>query len=118
MVHLELEGPHLKTYQVSWTSGFTKQSYHLKTDLCSGQKLVQLHIIGDHAHAGAIVLLNGQPVGELSRTGIKVLDVPIGTHTLEVKKAGLSSWSTELRYDDASSGYDRLPIPKGALQPR
>lgn len=117
LVHLELEGSRLKTYQVSWTSGFTKQSHRLKTDLCSGAKLVELHIIGDSAQAGAIVLLDGQPVGELASIGIEVLDVPIGTHTLELRKPGLGSWSTELRYEEGSSGYDRLPVPEDALLP-
>lgn len=118
LIRLELEGPHLKRYQVSWTSGFTKQSHDLKTDLCSGEKLVELHVLGHSAQAGAVVLLDGQRVGELSSTGVDILDVPIGTHTLEVKEAALGSWSTELIYDEASSGYDRLPLPKDALEPR
>ena len=115
MVRLDLEGLSLKRYQISWTSGLTKQSYHLKTDLCSGQKLVELHIIGDSEDSGAVVILDGHPVGELSTTGIEVLDVPIGTHTLEVRKADLGSWSTELRYNEKSSGYHRLPVPEGSL---
>lgn len=117
LVHMELEGLHLKRYQVSWTSGFTKQSHDLKTALCSGEKLVELHVLGDSAQAGAVVLLDGDRVGELSSTGVDILDVPIGTHTLEVKKAALGSWSTELSYDETSSGYHRLLIPEDALKP-
>lgn len=118
IVQLELGGASLKTYQVSWTSGFTKQSHYLKTNVCSGEKLVELHIIGDRGHSGAVVMLDGEPVGELSSTGFEVLDVPIGTHTLEVRKAGLGSWSIEMRYDEESSGYDRLPIPEGSFELR
>lgn len=118
LVLLDFEGPNLKRHQISWTSGLTKQSYHLKTDLCSGQKLVELHVIGGREDSGAVVMLDGRPAGELSSTGIQVLDVPIGTHTLEVKKAGMGSWSTQLHYDENSSGYDRLSIPEGAFGPR
>lgn len=117
LVHLKLEGSRLKTYQVSWTSGLTKQSSRLKTDLCTGQKLVELHIISDRTHAGAIVFLDGQPVGELARIGNKVLDVPIGAHSLELRMPGGGSWRTELNYDETSPGHHRLPVPEDALLP-
>ena len=114
LIHLELAGYGLRAFQVSWTSGFTKQSSALKNDICSGQKLVQLHVLGDPKYTGASVLLNNDQVGELSRQGTRTLDVPLGVHTLTVKK-GSSSWSTKRRYNSSSSGYDRLQIPTDAF---
>lgn len=106
----------LAAYQVTWTYPLTNFDAALKTDVCSGQKFVELHVIGNRADAGAVVLLDGQPVGELSSTGTEVLDVPVGTHTLEVKQAGRGIWRANLVYDEDSSGYDRLPIPENGLR--
>lgn len=117
MIHLGFEDVRLRSYQVSWTSGFTKQSYALKTDVCAGQKLVELHVLGDPQDFGARVLLDGEQVGELSRQGTEILDVPLGRHRLTIEPGGSRSWSTELRYDESSAGYDRLPIPEDAFGP-
>lgn len=106
----------LKTYQVSWTSGFTKQSFHLKHDLCSGLRYVELHLVGTADLAGASVWLDGELVGQLSAFGNFDRDVQLGSHHLKVQKAGSGSWSTELRYDESSSGYDRVPISQEDLQ--
>lgn len=114
LIHLELDGGNLKTYQVSWTSGLTKQSHELKTDLCSGQKLVELHVIGGSEHAGTAVLLDGEWIGELPNHGTASFDIPLGVHTLALDRRG-SVWTAELRYDTSSSGYDRLPIPENAF---
>jgi hypothetical protein len=115
LIHLELENDRLRSYQVSWTSGFTKQSSKLKTDLCSGEKLVEVYIVNGYRHAGAAVLLDGEKVGELSKQGTFILDVPLGRHSLTIELPDSRSWSTELRYDESSSGYDRLPIPDDAF---
>lgn len=114
LIHLELDGGNLETYQVSWTSGLTKQSHELKTDLCSGQKLVELHVIGGSEHAGTAVLLDGERIGELPSHGTASFDIPLGVHTLALDRRG-SVWTAELRYDLSSAGYDRLPIPEDAF---
>ena len=118
LIHMTLDGPNLETYQVSWTSGLTRQSCALKVALCSGQELVHLAIVADAGHAGARVLLDGQQVGELSKQGNKDVDVPLGTHRLTIEKADSRSWSTELRYDSSSPGCARLPVPEGAFEGR
>lgn len=115
LIHLELENDRLRSYQLSWTSGFTRQSYALKTDVCSAQQLVELHVLGDPKDHRARVLLDGEKVGELSKQGTFILDVPLGRHSLTIELPDSRSWSTELRYDESSSGYDRLPIPDDAF---
>jgi len=117
LVHMELEEARLKRYQVSWTSGFTTQSCNLKADLCSGEPLVQLAIVGSAEQAGAAVLLDGRAVGELSSEGNRSLDVPLGSHVLTLEKVGWGTWSTELHYNSSSPGCDRLPVPRDALDP-
>lgn len=114
LIDLEIDRGRLQTYQVSWTSGFTKQTVELKTDLCSGQELVELHIIGGSEHAGTAVLLDGVRIGELPSHGTASFDVPLGAHTLALHR-GNSIWTAELRYNRSSSGYDRLPIPESAF---
>ena len=115
MIVLELEAERLLTrYQVSWTSGLTRQSFELKNDLCSGQQLVTVAVVGSPRLAGAALLLNGEPAAMLSSQGTALFDVLLGEHTLVVRHED-AEWSTLLRYDTSSSGWDRLPVPTDAF---
>lgn len=116
-ITLGLEAGRIRDYQVSWVSGFMERTYELKRDLCSNELLVELHILGPSSAAGSTVLLDGEEVGKLSAIGTLTIDVPLGKHYLRVEKTRVGSWSTELSYDESSSGYDRLPIPEQALRP-
>lgn len=110
LIFLGLRDSRLETYRISWVSGFTKRSSRLKYNLCSGDKYVEVHLVGSSDLAGAKVWMNGEVIGQLSVFGTFGLDVQLGSHKLRVEKAGGGSWSTELRYDESSSGYDRVPI--------
>lgn len=110
LVFLGLRASLLETYQISWTSGFTKQSSQLKHDLCSGTRYVELHLIASSNIAGASIWLDGKRVGEVSKAGGFSRDIPLGLHELRVEQSGVGSWTTELHYHGSSSGYDRLPI--------
>lgn len=115
LIILGLKAARLETYQVTWTSGFTKQSSQLKHNVCSGVKYVEMHLLASSDLAGATIWLDGERIGEISRTGGFTEDIPIGIRALRVEKAGVGSWSTELRYDKSSSGYDRISVDlKGA----
>jgi len=105
----------LETYQVTWTSGFTKQSFQLKHDLCSGEKYVELHLDASSDLAGASIWLDGERIGEVAKSGGFSRDIPLGVHELRLEKLGVGFWSTKLDYDESSSGYDRVPVPEGAL---
>jgi hypothetical protein len=100
----------LVAYQVAWTYPLTNLESQLKTDLCSGAKYVDLNLVGDSELAGAAVWLNGKRLGEFSRSGTFTWDVPLGVHELRIETASGGSWSTELRYDESSSGHHRIPI--------
>lgn len=108
----------LTAYQVTWTYPLTHFESGLKTDLCSGVKYVELNVVGDSVLTGAAVWLDGERVGELSGAGTFTLDVPLGIHELRVEEALGGSWRTELRYDESSSGHDRVSIPESALRSR
>lgn len=105
----------LNSYQLTWTYPLTHYAAALKTNLCTGEKYVELHLVGHSVHSGATVWLDGERVGELSNSGTYNQDVPIGIHLLRVEKGG-SRWRTELRYNRTSSGYDRVPIPEDVLR--
>ena len=107
---LELVHGGLRAHRVTWMSGFTRLSSRLKTDICTGQRLVQLRLVGEPRHADASVLLNGERIARLSRRGTASLDIAVGSHTLTVKH-GDFLWSTKLHYHLSSSGWDRLEIP-------
>ena len=107
---LGLEAGRIHDYQVSWVSSFMKRAHGLKRDLCSNEDFVELHILGPSSAAGSEVLLDTERMGELSALGTITLNVPLGKHRLRVEKAGVGSWSTELRYDESSSGYDRVLV--------
>jgi hypothetical protein len=108
----------LSAYQVTWTYPLTHFDSRLKTDLCSGIRYVNLMLIGDSELAGAAVWLDDERVGELSEAGNFNRDVPVGVHHLRVEKPDGGSWRTELRYDEANSGHDRLVVPGDTLAPR
>jgi hypothetical protein len=109
-IALGLEDGEIRDYQVNWVSSFMKRTYGLKKDLCSDRLLVELHILAPSSAGGSTVLLDTENVGELSALGTLTLDVPLGKHHLTVEKAGIGVWSTELRYDESSSGYDRVSV--------
>lgn len=117
LILLGLREARLETHQVTWISGLTKRSSLLKHNLCSGAKYVELHLVGSSDLAGASVWLDGQFVGQLADFGDLDRDVQLGRHQLRVQKSGIGSWSTELHYDESSSGYDRLPIPEDEFVP-
>jgi hypothetical protein len=114
-VLLWLETDGLIAYQITWTYPPTNFDSQLKTDLCTGDQYVELNLVGRSELAGAGVWLDGERVGELSRSGSFTWDVTLGAHQLRVEKPGSGSWATELRYDAASVGYDRLPIPEDSF---
>ena len=107
---LGLEAGEVRDYQVNWVSSFMKRTHGLKRDLCSDRLFVELHILAPTSAAGSAVLLDTVLVGELSGLGALTLDVPLGKHHLTVENAGVGSWSTELHYDESSSGYDRVSV--------
>lgn len=107
---LWLVGDGLTAYQVTWTYPLTHYDSHLKTDLCSGTRYVDLHLVGDSDLSSAVVSLNGERVGELSRSGKLSFDVPLGAHELRIKSPDHGSWSTDLSYDKSSSGHDRILV--------
>ena len=109
-IELWLGADGLTAYQVTWTYPLTNFDSQLKTDLCSGARYVDLDLVGDPELAGAGVWLDGERVGELSRSGNFSFDVPIGGHELRIESPGGGSWSTKLRYDESSSGHHRVPI--------
>jgi hypothetical protein len=100
----------LTAYQITWTYPITNFDSRLKTDLCSGARYVDLNLVGESELAGAAVWLDGERLGELSRSGTFTWEVPLGVHELRIEIAGGGSWSTELRYDDSSSGHHRVPV--------
>lgn len=106
----------LRAARVAWTDGFTSTAHRHKHDLCSGLELVELNIVGSSKHGGATVLLDNVPLGALSRSGGFTTDVPLGLHELRLNKEGVGTWSTKLRYEETSSGYDRLSIPDSAFE--
>lgn len=107
LLWLGLDG--LTAYQVTWTYPLTNFDSQLKTDLCSGARYVDLNLVGDSELGGAAVWLDGERVGELSRSGTFSFDVPLGAHELRIERPGGSSWSTELSFDE-SRGHHGVPI--------
>ncbi len=110
LIRLGLKDDLLQTYRVSWTSGFTKVSSHLKYDLCKKQSLVHMWLVSSREHGGAAVWLDGILLGQLSESGGFVRDIPLGVHEFRIETPGLGVWVIELRYDESSSGIDRIPI--------
>lgn len=113
---LDLENDRVRNYQVNWASGFMKRPRALKRDLCSAKLYVELHVLGDASAAGSAVFLDGKRVGALSGLGSLTLDVPLGEHQLRIDTPGNRSWSTDLRYDETSSGYDVLQVGRSTAQ--
>lgn len=110
LIAIDLESGEVQSHQVNWVSGFMRRTYRLKEDLCSGLNLVELHLVGPSADAGAAVLLDGIEVTQLSSFGTASLDVPLGEHRVSVETPDERLWTKELTYDDTSPGYDRLVI--------
>jgi hypothetical protein len=119
---LLFENGGLKAYQFSWgvsMKGWESSPFH---DVCSGEKYVLFGIHGVHGRdevlAGAGVWLNGEFLRQLSKSGSLYpgVHIPLGTHHLCIEKPGLISWSTELHYDESSSGFQRITIPADAFQ--
>ncbi len=110
IVILEMNSNRLQTYQISWTSGFTQKSSHLKYDLCEKRYLVHMWLVSSREYGGAAVLLDGVLVGKLNGWGGFARDIPLGVHELRIERPGLGTWVLELRYDESSLGHDRIPI--------
>ncbi len=109
-IDLWFEGDLLEAHRVAWTYPITNYGARFKTNICTGQRFVDLRLLGPRGLAGASVLLDNEKVGEMSSAGTQSLDVPLGVHRLTIEKHGLGPWTRELTYDDSSSAYDRLEV--------
>lgn len=105
----------LLAHRVTWSYPITNFGSRLKVNLCTGERFVELSLVGPSSFAGSPVEIDGRHAGVLSNAGTMTVDVPLGQHRVEVFTPP-GSWTAELRYASTVSGYDRLEISE--IEPR
>lgn len=114
LAELWFDNAGLVAHRVTWSYPITRAGYRQKVNLCTGDRLVELSLVGPSSFAGAAVAIDGRNVGVLSKAGTLTIYVQLGQHQVNVSTPQ-GPWTKDLAYGPAASGYDRLPIPEDII---